>query len=117
MLKKSVLFEEQFTCARNYGSILLSLSDEDGGVGMAARKSQEEKLRLVDEKIAYHEKHMVRLKVEREQLLAPPERKPRVRKPSMKSAVDALKDAGLSPEEILAFVAKTKKTKGKAEQE
>lgn len=80
---------------------------------MAQRKSQEVKLRMVDEKIAYHEKHIIRLKEERAQLLSPPTRE-RVRKPSMKTAIEALKEAGLSPEEILALAAKAK-AKAKAD--
>lgn len=75
---------------------------------MAVRKSQEEKPRIVDENIAYHEKHIIRLKKERAQLPNPPTRRMRVRKPSMKTAIDALKEAGLSPEEILALAAKAR---------
>ena len=41
-------------------------------------------------------------------MLAPPEPKTRVRKPIMKSAMDAPKETGLSPEELLVFAAKAK---------
>ena len=79
---------------------------------MGARRTKDEIIAAIDAKIAYHVECNRKLQAKREALLAPPKPKqPRARKTSMRQAIDALKDAQLTPDEILAMAKKAKKAK------
>jgi hypothetical protein len=60
----------------------------------------------IDNKILYHDELIKRLKDKREKLLLPPKRN--ARKTSMSKALSAIKEAGLSPDEIIALLDKKK---------
>ena len=74
---------------------------------MPARRPKEEIIAELDGKIAYHAEFVKKLEARKEALLQPP--KPRVRKTSMRQALGALKEAGLTPDEIMAMVKTMKK--------
>jgi len=65
----------------------------------------------VDGKIAYHDECIKKLQDRKDALMQPSS--PRIRKTSMRQALGALKEAGLTPDEIVAMVKKTKKLKDK----
>jgi len=75
---------------------------------MPTRRAKPEIIAELDAKIAYHNECIKKLQARKEVLLQPP--KPRVRKTSMRQALEVLKEAGLSPDEIMAIVKKAKKT-------
>lgn len=81
------------------------------------RRTKEQRIADITAKIDYHKGHIARLEDELEKVQNPPERKPRVRKTSMRAALEALKEAELSPDEIVALAAKAKKVKAKKESE
>lgn len=73
------------------------------------RRTVEERKAELTEKIAYHQKMIDQLTVRRDKI---GETKPRAeRKPSMSGAIKALKEAEVSPEEILAYIEKQQKKK------
>lgn len=78
---------------------------------MAVRRTKQEIIAELDAKITYHEDCINKLKAKKEQATKPP--KERVRKNSMKKALEAIKEIGLTPDEIMAFAAKAKKAKDK----
>ena len=80
---------------------------------MSTRRSKQEIVAELDAKIAYHEDCITKLKARREVVAKPAER---VRKTSMKKAMDAIKEAGLTPDEIMVAVMKAAKKNRKAEQ-
>ncbi|MEA4899427.1 MAG: hypothetical protein VB115_14455 [Christensenellaceae bacterium] len=73
------------------------------------RRTVEERKAELTEKIAYHQKLIEQLTVKRDKI---GEAKPKTeRKPSMSSAIKALKEAEVTPEEILAYIEKQQKKK------
>jgi len=73
---------------------------------MRTRRSKEEIIEGIDNKIAYHNELIERLKDKKKKLLSPPKRN--ARKTSMSKALTAIKEAGLSPDEIIALLEKKK---------
>ena len=69
---------------------------------MSTRRPKEEIIAELECKIAYHDDCIKKLQARKEALLQPP--KQRVRKTSMRQALVALKEAGLTPDEIMAMV-------------
>jgi hypothetical protein len=78
-------------------------------LSMRTRRDKSEIIAGIDEKIAYHEELIKRLMVKRERLFLPPTRI--VRKTSMSKALSAVKEAGLTPDEIMALVEKKKRAR------
>jgi len=76
---------------------------------MATRRTREEIIQDLDGKITYHEDCIAKLKVKKAAAQQPP--KTRVRKTSMRAAMEAVKDAGLTPDEIVTMVKKAQKVK------
>jgi len=74
---------------------------------MPTRRAKTEIIAELDTKIAYHNECTKKLQARKEVLLQPP--KPRARKTSMRQALITLKEAGLSPDEIITFVKRKKK--------
>ena len=73
------------------------------------RRTVEERKAEINEKIEYHQKMIGQLIVKRDKI---GEAKARTeRKPSFSKAVAALKEAEVTPEEILAYIEKQKKKK------
>lgn len=92
---------------------MICAKQEKGGYYMSEgkktriRRTVEERKAEINGKIAYHQKMIDQLIVRRDQIGA---EKPKTeRKPSFSKAVAALKEAEVTPEEILAFVKKKKK--------
>ena len=75
---------------------------------MPARRTKPEIIADLDGKIAYHNECIKKLQEKKEALMQPP--KQRVRKTSMRQALIALKEAELTPDEIMALVKKSKAT-------
>jgi len=73
---------------------------------MRTRRSKDEIIAGIDNKIAYHNELIERLKDKKKKLLSPPKRN--ARKTSMSKALSAIKEAGLSPDEIIALLEKKK---------
>jgi len=81
---------------------------------MRVRRSKDEIIAGIDNKIAYHEELISRLQEKKDKFFSPITRN--IRKISMSKALAALKEASLSPDEIVAMVEKMKK-RGKAASE
>ena len=73
---------------------------------MRTRRSKEEIIAGIDNKISYHYELIERLKEKKKKMLSPPKRN--ARKTSMSKALSAIKEAGLSPDEIIALLEKKK---------
>ena len=73
------------------------------------RRTVEERKAELTEKIAYHQKIIDQLTVKRDKIGEA--RAKAERKPSFSKAVAALKEAEVTPEEILAYIEKQKKKK------
>ena len=71
------------------------------------KRTLDERVAELDTKIAYHKDCIAKLKERKAALQKPP--KARVRKTSMAKAMTALKEAGLTPDEILALATKAAK--------
>ena len=74
---------------------------------MRVRRSKDEIIAGIDNKIAYHEELISRLQEKKDKIFSPIKRN--IRKISMSKALAALKEASLSPDEIVAMVEKMKK--------
>jgi hypothetical protein len=76
---------------------------------MGARRDKSDIIAGIDYKIAYHEGLIQRLHEKKEKALSPIKRN--VRKTSMNKALIAVKEAGLTPDEIITLIEKKKKAK------
>lgn len=74
---------------------------------MATRRTKQQIVADIEAKIAYHEACIAKLNTRKEEALKPPAR--RTRKTSMRQALDAIKEAGLTPDEIVALASKAKR--------
>jgi hypothetical protein len=72
---------------------------------MRTRRSKDEIIAGIDNKISYHEELIERLKEKRGKLLMPTKRN--ARKTSMSKALSVIKEAGLTPDEIIALLENT----------
>lgn len=70
------------------------------------RRSVEERVAEVEQKIAYHEEHLKVLNQKKQDLLNPTKK---TRKASMKQVTEKIKESGLSPDELLALINKATK--------
>jgi len=77
---------------------------------MATRRPAQELIAEIDGKIAYHNECIKKLQVRKDALSQP--RKTRTRKTSMRKAIEAVKESGLAPDEVLAMLKKVKPAKG-----
>lgn len=68
------------------------------------RRTVEERVAEIDQKIAYHQELIDGLNKRKQELLVP--REPQKRKTSMRQAIEAIKEAGLSPDEVMKLIAK-----------
>ena len=71
------------------------------------RRTLDERTAELDTKITYHKDCIAKLKERKTALQKPP--KARVRKTSMAKAIATLKEAGLTPDQILAMATKAAK--------
>ena len=71
------------------------------------RRTLDERIAELDTKIAYHNDCVAKLKERKAAMQKPP--KARVRKTSMAKAIATLKEAGLTPDQILAMATKAAK--------
>ena len=73
---------------------------------MRTRRGKDEIIAGIDNKISYHNELIERLKEKKKNMLSPPKRN--ARKTSMSKALSFIKEAGLSPDEIIALLEKKK---------
>ena len=74
---------------------------------MRTRRSIEERIAALDAKIVYHHELIIKLTEKKNKITEPVKYK--VRKTSMQKAISAIKESGLTPDEILAMVEKKRK--------
>jgi hypothetical protein len=82
---------------------------------MRTRRDKSEIIAGIDNKIAYHEELLQRLHEKKEKALSPIKRN--VRKTSMNKALIAVKEAGLTPDEIITLIEKKKKAKAASDED